>query len=138
MADYNKVGVLIFNEDAILMCRKNNTTSKLILPGGCIEQGESHLECLHREVHEELGNDVELVNLVFVGTYEDIAASDDPTVCKTLEIQLCRGELIGTPTPSSEITELVWFGRDSDPSELTPIFINKILPDLRARRMISW
>lgn len=137
MADFNKVGALILRGDQLLLCRKNRDTSKLILPGGRIEAGETDLECLARELREELGA-VTLRNVEYVGTYEDRAALDDPTVVKTLRIALYRGDLVGTPTPAAEITEVVWFGPDSDRGELTPIFINRILPDLLARGLLPW
>ena len=137
MADFNKVGVLIMRGDRLLLCRKNRDTSKLILPGGRIEAGESDLECLARELREELG-EVALRNVEYVGTYEDRAALDDPTVVKTLRIALYRGDLVGEPTPASEITGFVWFGPESDVAELTPIFVNRILPDLLTRGILPW
>lgn len=137
MADFNKVGVLILRGNRLLLCRKSRDTSKLILPGGRIEAGESDLECLARELCEELG-EVALRNVEYVGTYEDRAALDDPTVVKTLRIALYRGDLVGAPTPASEVTDLVWFGPDSDVAELTPIFVNRILPDLLTRGILTW
>jgi len=137
VADFNKVGVLIMRGDRLLLCRKNRDTSKLILPGGRIEAGESDLDCLTRELREELG-EVVLRNVEYVGTYEDRAAFDDPAVVKTLRIALYRGDMVGAPTPASEITEIIWFGPDSDVAELTPIFLNRILPDLLSRGILSW
>jgi ADP-ribose pyrophosphatase YjhB (NUDIX family) len=137
MADFNKVGLVVLQGDRILLCRKDRDTSKLILPGGRREAGESDLDCLTREIAEELG-DVVLTHVEYIGTYEDRAALDDPTVVKTLRMALYRGELTGTPTPSSEITKLVWFGPDSDRQQLTPIFLNRVLPDLIARKILPW
>lgn len=137
MADINKVGALILRDDRILLCRKDRDTSKLILPGGRVEPGESDAECLSRELREELG-DVALDRPEYLGTYEDRAALDDPTAVKTLRLTLYRGDLRGTPTPSSEISELVWFGPHSDRTQLTPVFINWILPDLLARGILLW
>lgn len=137
MADVNKVGILILRGDRFLLCRKNRDTSKLILPGGRIEAGETDLECLARELCEELG-EVSLRNVEYVGTYEDRAAMDDPTVVKTLRIALYRGDLVGTPTPASEITDVVWFGPESDVADLTPILVNRIVPDLWSRGILPW
>jgi len=137
MADYNKVGLLVLSDNRILFCRKKHTTSRLILPGGCMEAGESPMDCLVREIREELGN-VSLSRIEYVGTYADRASTDDPTVFKTLEIQLYKGDLTGEPVPSSEIRELVWFGPDSDRTELTPILVNHILPDLISRGLLAW
>jgi 8-oxo-dGTP pyrophosphatase MutT (NUDIX family) len=137
MVDVNKVGLLVLRDDRLLLCRKGRDTSKLILPGGRIEAGESDLECLAREVREELG-DVSLEAVEYLGTYQDRAAFDDPSIVKTLRIVLYRGRLRGHPTPSAEIAELVWFGPDSDRRDLTPILLNRILPDLIARDLLPW
>jgi len=137
VADYNKIGLLTLRGDRLLMCRKSHTTSLLILPGGCLEAEESPMECLSREIREELG-DVTVRNAEYIGTYRDRAATDDPSVHKTLHMELYRGEIEGTPVASSEIVELVWFGPDSDRALLTPIFLNKILPDLIRRRILPW
>jgi 8-oxo-dGTP diphosphatase len=137
MADIHKAGLLTFRENRFLMCRKNRETSRLILPGGRVEAGETELECLHREIEEELGA-VSLENPQFVGRYSDIAHSDDPTVQKTLELSLYAGELSGRPVPSGEIIELVWFGKDSNLNDLTPIFSRQILPDLKRRNLLFW
>jgi 8-oxo-dGTP pyrophosphatase MutT (NUDIX family) len=137
MADFNKVGALILRGNRMLLCRKDRDTSKLILPGGRVEPGESDMECLARELREELG-DVTLTRVEYLGTYEDRASLDDPAVVKRVRIALYRGELAGEPVPSSEIAGLVWFGPDSDRTQLTPILINRILPDLSARGILSW
>ena len=137
MADINKVGLLVLRDDRLLLCRKGRDTSRLILPGGRIEAGESDLDCLVRELPEELG-DVSLEAVEYLGVYEDRAAFDDPSIVKTLRIVLYRGRLCGRPTPSAEIAELVWFGPDSDRRDLTPILLNRILPDLIARALLPW
>ncbi len=138
MAEFNKVGLLVEDESGrFLMCKKDHSTSLLILPGGCIEDGETDMECLNRELAEELGQ-VTPRNVQWVGRYTAIAHNDDPNIRKTLEIRLYRGELEGIPAARGEIRELLWFGKDDDPGLLTPIFTDHILPDLRKRGILSW
>jgi 8-oxo-dGTP pyrophosphatase MutT (NUDIX family) len=132
---YDKIALLVIRDGRILLCRKRHSTSLLILPGGCREPGESALECLERELREELG-DVKLASADRIGAYSDHAAGD-PT--KTVRIELYLGELIGTPAPHSEIAELIWFAPADDWSQLAPSLANKILPDLIARQIIpAW
>ena len=138
MAEINKVGLLILDEAGrFLMCKKSRDTSRLILPGGRIEDGETDRQCLDRELVEELGP-VTACDVQWLGVYTATAHHDDPSIRKTLEIRLYQGELEGTPTPSAEISGLHWFGPDDDLGLLTPIFTDHILPDLRQRGILAW
>jgi 8-oxo-dGTP pyrophosphatase MutT (NUDIX family) len=134
MADVEKVGLLTFRDGKILLCRKKHGTSLLILPGGKREPGESSLECLTRELREELG-DVTLHSPERVGVYSGRAAGNG---AKTVEIELFLGDLAGEPAASSEIAELIWFGKADDWSLLAPSLASTILPDLLARGLLPW
>jgi putative protease len=134
VADYHKVGFIALRAGRLLLCRKKNSTGLLILPGGCFEPGESPLQCLARELREELG-EVEATGLEYVGTYSDQAAGDP---AKTVCIELYRGTLEGAPVASSEIAELVWFGELDDRACLAPSLVNHILPDLLWRGLLPW
>jgi len=135
--DFDKVGLLAVRDGKILLCRKKHTTSLLILPGGCREPGESSIDCLSRELCEELG-DVTVSALELVGVYTDRAAGSETARSKTVRIELYRAELIGEPVARSEIAELVWFGERDDCLQLAPSIANKILPDLLARGLLPW
>jgi len=68
-------------------------------PGGLIEPGETFEECLHREVREESGVEIEITG--FVG------------ICKNVErdvvnIDFTAKYVSGTLTPSEESTEVIW------------------------------
>ena len=110
MADYDKVGLLTLRRGKILLCRKKHTTSALILPGGCKAPGESALDCLARELREELG-DVRVSEPEYIGVYSDRAAGSE---AKTVDIELYQADLIGEPDARAEIAELVWFGEKDD------------------------
>lgn len=134
LAEYHKAGLAIVRNGRILLCRKRSGTRLLILPGGCIEPGESASECLRRELREELG-DVAAEGVEYLGQYVDQAAGDPS---KTVRIELFHGELKGDPAPHAEIEELVWFGEGDERSQLAPSLANLILPDLVARGVLRW
>jgi 8-oxo-dGTP pyrophosphatase MutT (NUDIX family) len=133
MADITKAGLLVVRERRILLCRKKRGTSLLILPGGRVEPEETPLECLHREIKEELGG-AQLESVSYLAAYSDRAAGEPN---KMVEILLYTGELRGDPRPSSEIGELIWFSKEEDWSQLAPSLRNKILPDVERRGLWS-
>ena len=135
MADYDKIGLLVIRDGRMLLCRKKLGTQLLILPGGCLETGETAMECLGREIKEELG-DVSISEVEFVGSYVDLAATTSGPP-KTVSIELYAGTLMGKPTACSEIAELIWFAPSDDKAALSPSLRNKILPDLIARKMFK-
>jgi 8-oxo-dGTP diphosphatase len=131
MPDYDKAGLLTLRDNRVLLCRKKHTTSLLILPGGVKEPGETPEQCLLREVQEELGP-VQLGPLTAVGNYLSPAAVPG----KTVRVELFAAILYGTPAPTSEIKELIWFGPNDDPAQLAPSLRDSIFPDLLARGLL--
>jgi ADP-ribose pyrophosphatase YjhB (NUDIX family) len=79
----DKVALLLVRDGKVLLCRKKRGTPLLILPGGKREAEESSLECLARELREELG-DVRLCRLSLLaytnmprrGTREELCGSN--------------------------------------------------------------
>ena len=129
----DKVGLLTVRDGRVLLCRKKRGTSLLILPGGKREAGESSLECLARELREELG-DVEAVSPELVGVYTHAAAGEAETIVR---IELYRAELAGDAEAQSEIGELVGFGAGDDWAGLAPSLEGVIFPDLLARGILT-
>lgn len=89
---------LVTNEDGKILL-VNSPWRGWEYPGGLIEPGETFQECLHREVREEAGVEIEITG--FVG------------ICKNVEknivnIDFTARYVSGELTPSEESTEVIW------------------------------
>lgn len=94
-----------------MLCVKQNTGSrKWTLPGGRMETGESPIEALVREVHEETGYHVEIGDLI--GVYS-MPAKDNVVLSFVAHI-------VGRSPwrPTGEIAEIGFFGRDELPQPM--------------------
>lgn len=140
MAYYNKVGLLVLNDDRskFLVCEpgqkyKGNVTQYL-MPGGQLIE-ENDIECLKAEIKEELDCEVDVSSLKLIGEYTDVAASHPD---RDVTIRLYEGRIVGTPEPSTEIGALHWIDRkDILDTRVSPIIRNKIIPDLIKRGVLS-
>ena len=124
-----KSALAVIKEGKLLLVRKRGSPL-LLMPGGKPEGRETDIDALHREIKEELGCGIEQDSIVFLGTFEDIAAEKDARV----SIDLFIGALKGVPKASSEIEEIAW--ADSSDSNISPIIKNKIMPFLIEKRML--
>lgn len=132
----HKAGAVILRNDTILLCKRKRVERPLILPGGKIERGETEVDCLVREVREEL-NDARISFLRKLGTFVD-RTSPREGVSRKIRIELFLVELAGPPSPSAEIAELIWFGRRHDPDLLSPSLRNQVIPYLLGAGLLSW
>ncbi|MDD4333028.1 MAG: NUDIX domain-containing protein [Patescibacteria group bacterium] len=139
MAYYNKIGLLILSDDKtkFLVCEPGDkylekSVTQYLMPGGQLEE-KSDLECLEREIKEELDCKIKKDNINLIGEYTDIAA----TPGRDVMIRLYAGEIIGEPMPNTEIGALHWIGRNDITNErVSPIIRNKIIPDLIKRKIL--
>lgn len=130
-----KFGLATIRDGRLLLCRPY-AFPDLIMPGGVRENEEGHVEGLLREVREELGANAVLdeCTLCWFGHYSDVAAGRENTV---IEMDVYTGNLSGRLQASSEIAELVWFGREDDQRLLSPVIRNQIWPAIEARRLLQ-
>ena len=101
----HKIAGIVVEDGKVLIVRKERT-KEFIIPGGGHEVGETHEDTLRRELQEEL--QVERVTHEPLGVFKDKAIwSNDPLLAHVYLIKIT-----GEPTPSTEIIEHQWVGRD--------------------------
>lgn len=137
MAYYNKIGLLILNDDStkFLVCQKyeKNVTADYIMPGGQFNEPTAE-ECLKNEIKEELNCKVDFDTLRYIGKYTDIAAGRPD---RDVSIELYSAKLIGKPKPSTEVESVHWIGKDfAKNKKVSPIVRNKIIPDLVSKKIL--
>jgi ADP-ribose pyrophosphatase YjhB (NUDIX family) len=82
------------------------------LPGGFLERGEHPAEGLRREMREETGLEIEIVEAL--GFFLDSYPEPGETTLNFYSIARVVG---GQPEPGSDVAEIRWFSRDALPPE---------------------
>lgn len=130
----HKVALAVFKDGKLLQVRSRKQRRVFFTLGGKIEKGETDIECLKREVREEVGCELEESRLNFLHEFEDIAHGKDGDF---INIRLYEGKLIGEPKPSSEIAEIGYFDSSSDKRNLSVIAQRAIFPWLKVHGYIN-
>ncbi len=102
------VGALIVNEQGkILLARSHKWFDKYTLPGGHIEVGESMVDAVKREVREEVGLDVEVVDMLLI--QEAIFASEFYKKKHFIFIDFyCRSKDEQVKLDQKELQDYIW------------------------------
>lgn len=112
-ADIRKAAAIIIQNKRLLVV-KPKRGDIFLSPGGKYEGNESPLECLSRELREELG--IEVISEEYYRTYQERAVSTG----KKLSLETYFVKYEGAPVPSSEIETLYW----ASPQEILDGTIN--------------
>ena len=117
----HKIGAIIIEDRKVLVGKKRE---KYIIPGGRIEPGESHEDCLRRELQEEF--QVDMVSFTFFGQFTAEAALD-PGMRVVMDVY--EVTINGEPRASSEITD-GQFVTSSTTLPLGSIIQKEVIPKL--------
>lgn len=102
--------VVVTNDTGDILIIRRTDNGNHALPGGGMDLGESITTTAIRETKEETGIDVEITGLVGIYTNPNhrIEYTSDGEVRQEFSIVFTARPTGGTPTPSSESSEVLW------------------------------
>lgn len=103
------MAIITDGAERMLVVRKRGTGA-FMQPGGKIEAGETAVASLMRELHEELGLDVDAGDCVPLGMLSAPAAFEAGVI---VEAEAFRVRTAQSPTPQAEIEEIAWVDADN-------------------------
>lgn len=133
MRTIKKAALAVFFKKKILLVRSSRKDQIFYTLGGKIKEEESDIECLKREVFEEVGCRIEENSLKFLNEFLGPAHG----VGGKLNIRLYQGKLIGKPRLSSEVFEMGYFDTHSPKKHLSEIAQTQIFPWLKMHGYIN-
>ncbi|ANQ41672.1 ADP-ribose pyrophosphatase [Gluconobacter oxydans] len=117
--------IIIDNNERILLVRKKNTLWYM-QAGGKIDTGETALQTVCRELHEELDVDVPEEDLLPLGTFTAVAANEAQTLIKADLFFLCLQQPVRA---NAEIAEVIWVTlKEAQDLPLAPLTRDYVLP----------
>ncbi len=120
MAYYNKIGLLILNEDEtkFLVCEPGSlyiekTVTQYLMPGGQFNEGIIE-ECLKAEIKEELGLSLKRSDITYKGSFTDYYEFDNisyPTIGVLFIAKLVDPVI----SVSDDASDYKWFSKEEIP-----------------------
>jgi 8-oxo-dGTP diphosphatase len=124
------IAAAVLGPRGLLLVSKRAAPDVFYLPGGKPNRGEVPLDCLRRELREELG-----VGVVSTSPFAEVRARAAlEGVEMWMSVFLTR--LTGVPAPAAEIATLRWWPHDPALS-LAPAVRDYVIPSLRRSGLLS-
>lgn len=106
---------LIVHEDKLLVVKHTKESDFYALPGGKLEVGENPLECMIREIKEELGVEVKDPKLAYVHRFETKEGQENLEFFFLIKEGESFVDLTSNNrTHAFEISEIRWIGADEE------------------------
>ncbi len=127
-------GIII--KDKKLLVEKSKGKDFFISPGGSIENKETSIQALIRELKEEFQIEVAADDLNFFGTFTAQAAGQNGKSL-IMDVFLVT-KWLGEPTPDNEVEEMMWIDSNiPDGIKVGSIFEHEVIPKLKEMGLIN-
>jgi 8-oxo-dGTP diphosphatase len=125
------IAAAVLGSRGLLLVSKRAAPEVFYLPGGKPDPGEAPLDCLRRELREELG-----VAVVSARPFAEIRA---PAALEGIEMWMSvfLTRLMGVPTPAAEIAALRWWPQAPD-LVVAPAVRDCLIPRLRRSGLLGF
>jgi ADP-ribose pyrophosphatase YjhB (NUDIX family) len=129
----SKIALAVIQDHKILMARSQKNRTVFYTLGGKIEENETDVECLEREIKEEVNTNVDVESLKFLGSFSAAAHDKVDTI---INVKLYLGNLTGEPVPSSEVEEIAFLDTTTDKKHFSELTVS-IFEFLKAQNYIK-
>lgn len=133
MRTIKKVALAVFKDKKIMLVRSSRRDEIFYTLGGKVKEKETDMECLKREVWEEISCRIDEGSLKFLHEFVGPAHGSNDK----LGIRMYAGKLLGEPKISSEVFEIGYFDCNSDKKHLSEIAQTIIFPWLKEKGYIG-
>jgi len=134
--DFVVSAVVLRDADGRILVVRKRGTSRYMLPGGKIEQGESPAQAAVRELHEEVGAELAPESLTFLGEWSAPAANEAGL---TVHGHIFEHPWLDGLAVRAEIEDLLWLHPDemAQRDDLAPLLVTRVLPALTEKSSAS-
>lgn len=132
--DIRKAGGVILRDRKFLVTRSTGKDF-FIAPGGKLENSESPVQALKRELNEEIKINIDTTTLENLGTFHAQAAGKDGVLLEMYVFKV--NDYNGEPTPSSEVEEIMWINTQTTGIQIGSIFEHEVMPLLKQKDLID-
>jgi len=134
--DFVVSAVVLRDADGRILVVRKRGTSRYMLPGGKIEQGESPAQAAVRELHEEVGAELAPESLTFLGEWSAPAANEAGL---TVHGHIFEHPWLDGLAVRAEIEDLLWLHPDemAQRDDLAPLLVTRVLPALTEKPSAS-
>lgn len=128
----DKVALISISDKKVLVTL-SKLKSKLYLPGGKREANESDIECLKREIKEELSIEIKEDSIRYFGTFE--AAADGKDAGVLVRMKCYFADYSGVLEAANEIDSFEWINYNE--KHKASAVVNLILDKLKEQALIN-